>query len=93
MKSIDLTIVPKLMSLPPSSIEIYSILHRKELESNNFSSSKQIANISNYSPRTVRYALKKLKAEDLVIKIHDLYDARRCYWIINPMIKDRFITR
>ena len=94
MSSLELLTIPKPINLPPSSLKIYSILqNRTSKVSEDLLSSQQLATISKYSPRTVRYALNKLKDKKLVMKVYDLLDARRCYWIINPIIKDTYLVQ
>ncbi len=90
MSSLELLAMPKLRNLPPSSQKIYSILQKRTATvEEELLSSQELAIISKYSPRTVRYALNKLIDKELVIKVPDLFDARRCYWVIKPIIKGR----
>ncbi len=94
MSGLELAAIPKLMNLPPSSVKIYLILHeRKSKTEEVLLSSSQLARMSKYSPRTVRYALRKLNNEKLVIKIYDVFDARKCYWTIHPMVNNFLMTR
>ena len=62
--------------MPPSVQKVYRALqggkrmHVGEIESK-----------TNYSPRTVRQALRQLRNARLITKIPDMYDMRRHYYI------------
>ena len=45
-------------------------------------SSTEIAELCNFSARTVRYTLKNLQKMGLVKKIPNLLDMRRCYYTV-----------
>ncbi|MGQ4914020.1 MAG: winged helix-turn-helix transcriptional regulator [Candidatus Asgardarchaeia archaeon] len=47
-------------------------------------SSLEIAKACNFSPRTVRYALKKLQKQGLIKKLPNLMDMRRCFYKAVP---------
>ena len=61
--------------MPPSSLKVYEIIQTsKTLRF------QDIASQTNYSTRTVRYALRDLKEAGLVGKIYDINDMRRCFY-------------
>ena len=59
-------------NLPPSS---RTVLHL--LDEGGAMTHKEIVQRSNLAPRTVRYALKKLKDNDLIIEKFNFRDARQ----------------
>jgi len=59
-------------NLPPSS---RTVLHL--LDEGGAMTHKEIVRSSNLAPRTVRYALKKLKDNDLIIEKFNFRDARQ----------------
>lgn len=68
-------LTPRLMigsNLPPSSKRILSIL-----EQGGCMTHKELVGQSKLAPRTVRYALKKLKDNDLIIEKFNFRDARQ----------------
>ena len=58
--------------LPPSSKTVLSLL-----EAGGAMTHKEIVSRSNLAPRTVRYALKKLKENHLIIEKFNFRDARQ----------------
>ena len=74
--SVSAVINKKLISnMPPSSLKVYEIIQTsKRLRF------ADIASQTNYSTRTVRYALRDLKDAGLVGKIYDINDMRRCFY-------------
>jgi DNA-binding MarR family transcriptional regulator len=66
------------MNLPPSSLRVYKILQTSKQMT-----FKEISSQTNYSTRTVRYALRDLSDAGLIGKIPDMTDLRRCYYSIN----------
>jgi predicted transcriptional regulator len=58
--------------LPPSSRTILGLL-----EGRGQMTHKELVNRSNLAPRTVRYALKKLKENNLIIEKFNFKDARQ----------------
>ncbi|MFW9903632.1 MAG: winged helix-turn-helix domain-containing protein [Candidatus Thorarchaeota archaeon] len=66
------------MKMPPSSLKIYKIL-----QSQRQMTFKEITSQTDYSTRTVRYALRDLSDAGLIGKIPDITDLRRCYYSIN----------
>jgi len=59
-------------NLPPSSKTVLSILDESGAMTH-----KEIVKKSNLAPRTVRYALKKLKENHLIIEKFNFRDARQ----------------
>jgi predicted transcriptional regulator len=59
-------------NLPPSSKTVLSLL-----EAGGAMTHKEIVSQSNLAPRTVRYALKKLKENHLIIEKFNFRDARQ----------------
>ncbi|MCU0629708.1 MAG: winged helix-turn-helix transcriptional regulator [Methanoregulaceae archaeon] len=59
-------------SLPPSSKTVLSLLDESGAMTH-----KEIVKKSNLAPRTVRYALKKLKENHLIIEKFNFRDARQ----------------
>ncbi|NHJ01373.1 MAG: MarR family transcriptional regulator [Candidatus Heimdallarchaeota archaeon] len=62
-------------NFPPSAKKVYEIL----LESS-YMNIEEIANMTLYSDRTIRYAIHYLIRANLVIQLVDLNDARRHYY-------------
>lgn len=62
--------------LPPSSKTVLSIL-----EQGGLMSYKDIVNKCSYSPRAVRYALKKLKEHDLIVEKMNIRDMRQVLYL------------
>ena len=69
--------------LPPSSQRVLALL--KDGQSRTF---KQVTQEIEISPRTVRYAIKKLKENELIIEKFNFRDARQVLYqvkdVINP---------
>ena len=69
--------------LPPSSQRVLALL--KDGQSRTF---KQVTQEIEISPRTIRYAIKKLKENELIIEKFNFRDARQVLYqvkdIINP---------
>lgn len=61
--------------MPPSSLKVYQIL--RSAQRMRFI---DIASQTNYSTRTVRYALRDLTDAGLISKIPDMNDLRRCFY-------------
>jgi transcriptional antiterminator len=66
-----------LRNLPPSAQLVY-----QKLQERDFINSRQLISETRYSPRTIRYALNQLINVHLIKRIHDIKDARRCYYTI-----------
>ena len=76
--SSNVMIDKKLFSnMPPSSLKVYQILRSAQRMRFN-----DIASQTNYSTRTVRYALRDLTDAGLISKIPDMNDLRRCYYFV-----------
>ncbi|MCC7564862.1 MAG: winged helix-turn-helix domain-containing protein [Methanomicrobiaceae archaeon] len=60
------------VNLPPSSQKILVLL-----EDGGAMTHKELVKLSNLAPRTVRYALKKLKDNDMIIEKFNFRDARQ----------------
>lgn len=58
--------------LPKSSVKVLSVL-----DPYNSLTHKEIAQRTGLSPRTIRYALKKLKEHDLLVEKFNFRDARQ----------------
>ena len=69
--------------LPPSSQRVLALL--KDGQSRTF---KQVTQEIEISPRTIRYAIKKLKENELIIEKFNFRDARQVLYqvkdVINP---------
>ena len=66
------------VNLSPSSLKIYRIL-----QSSKKMTFTEISSQTDYSTRTVRYALRNLNDAGLIGKIPDMSDLRRCFYTIN----------
>ncbi|MDD1701370.1 MAG: winged helix-turn-helix domain-containing protein [Methanoregula sp.] len=64
-----------LVTLPPSSVTILSILDAGEM------SHKDLVKKTRLSPRTVRYGIKRLKEQHLVIEKLNMHDLRQIIYI------------
>jgi DNA-binding MarR family transcriptional regulator len=60
------------VNLPPSSQKILVLL-----EDGGSLTHKELVRLSNLAPRTVRYALKKLKDNDMIVEKFNFKDARQ----------------
>ncbi|KUK61289.1 MAG: Uncharacterized protein XD82_1193 [Methanoculleus marisnigri] len=60
------------VNLPPSSRKILLLL-----EDGGSLTHKELVRLSNLAPRTVRYALKRLKDNDLIVEKFNFRDARQ----------------
>jgi predicted transcriptional regulator len=60
------------VNLPPSSQKILVLL-----EDGGALTHKELVRLSNLAPRTVRYALKKLKDNDMIVEKFNFRDARQ----------------
>ena len=60
------------VNLPPSSQKILILL-----EDGGALTHKELVRLSNLAPRTVRYALKKLKDNDMIVEKFNFRDARQ----------------
>jgi DNA-binding MarR family transcriptional regulator len=58
--------------LPPSSMAVLSLLEKGDPMTH-----KDIVKMTNISPRTVRYAIRKLKEAHLIIEKFNFRDARQ----------------
>ena len=58
--------------LPKSSVKVLSVLDPYSSLTH-----KEIAQLTGLSPRTIRYALKKLKEHDLLVEKFNFRDARQ----------------
>ncbi|MEI7432941.1 MAG: helix-turn-helix domain-containing protein [Methanomicrobiales archaeon] len=58
--------------LPPSSMTVLSLLEKGDPMTH-----KDIVKMTNISPRTVRYAIRKLKEAHLIIEKFNFRDARQ----------------
>jgi DNA-binding MarR family transcriptional regulator len=67
------------VKLPPSSKRIISIL-----QEDGEMTHKELVNRSHLAPRTVRYALKKLKENKLVQEKFNFRDARQIIYQLKP---------
>jgi predicted transcriptional regulator len=68
------------VKLPPSSKRIISLL-----EEDGEMTHKELVNKSHLAPRTVRYALKKLKENKLVQEKFNFRDARQIIYQLKPV--------
>ncbi|MFX0123346.1 MAG: winged helix-turn-helix transcriptional regulator [Candidatus Hodarchaeota archaeon] len=66
------------VNMSPSSLKVYRIL-----QSSKKMTFKEISSQTDYSTRTVRYALRDLNDAGLIGKIPDMSDLRRCFYTIN----------
>lgn len=73
-------VLQKEKKLPKNSS--IKLVYEALLNANRPLSSIDIANVCNFSPRTVRYALKKLQKWGLVKKLPNLLDMRRCFYTV-----------
>ena len=62
--------------MPPSVQKVY-----RTLQSGKRMHVGDIESRTNYSPRTVRQALRQLKSAQLITQIPDMYDMRRHYYM------------
>jgi DNA-binding transcriptional ArsR family regulator len=60
------------INLPPSSQKILHLL-----ESGGALTHKELVHLSSLAPRTVRYALKRLKDNDMIVEKFNFRDARQ----------------
>jgi DNA-binding transcriptional ArsR family regulator len=60
------------VNLPPSSRKILGLL-----EDGGALTHKELVRLSNLAPRTVRYALKRLKDNDMIVEKFNFRDARQ----------------
>ncbi|EJG06253.1 MAG: winged helix-turn-helix transcriptional regulator [Methanofollis liminatans] len=67
------------MTLPPSSRKVLLILGDGGAMTH-----KDLVRTSSLAPRTVRYALKKLKENDLIIEKFNFKDARQIIYLCKP---------
>jgi predicted transcriptional regulator len=67
-------------ALPPSSKTVLEIL-----DANGAMTHKDIVQKSHLAPRTVRYALKKLKERHLIIEKFNFKDARQIIYMQKPV--------
>ncbi|MFX1517313.1 MAG: winged helix-turn-helix domain-containing protein [Promethearchaeota archaeon] len=67
-------------NLPPSSVKVYNIL-----QTNKQMTFQEITSQTNYSTRTIRYALRELKDAGLISQIPNMQDLRRCYYFIHSV--------
>ena len=65
--------------LPPSSRTVLNLL-----DSSGSMTHKELVSRSNLAPRTVRYALKKLKENHLIIEKFNFKDARQIIYQSRP---------
>jgi predicted transcriptional regulator len=65
--------------LPPSSRKIMGLLEGGEQMTH-----KELVQQSDLAPRTVRYALKKLKEQNLIIEKFNFRDARQIIYQLRP---------
>ena len=68
------------VKLPPSSKRIMNLL-----EEDGEMTHKELVNKSHLAPRTVRYALKKLKENKLVQEKFNFRDARQIIYQLKPV--------
>jgi len=61
------------INLPPSSQKILHLLE----ESGGALTHKELVHLSSLAPRTVRYALKRLKDNDMIVEKFNFRDARQ----------------
>jgi DNA-binding MarR family transcriptional regulator len=66
-------------SLPPSSMTVLQIL-----DNGGAMTHKDLVNKSKLAPRTVRYALKKLKEHQMIIEKFNFRDARQIIYQNRP---------
>ncbi len=66
------------VNLPPSSQKILVLL-----EDGSALTHKELVRLSNLAPRTVRYALKKLKDNGMIIEKFNFRDARQILYEYN----------
>jgi DNA-binding MarR family transcriptional regulator len=66
-------------TLPPSSRKVLIIL-----EDGGSMTHKDLVRSSNLAPRTVRYALKRLKDNDLIVEKFNFKDARQIIYQYKP---------
>lgn len=60
------------INLPPSSQKILNLL-----ENGGALTHKELVHLSSLAPRTVRYALKRLKDNDMIVEKFNFRDARQ----------------
>lgn len=65
------------ISLPPSSKIVLRVL-----ENGGLMTHKDIVAKTHLAPRTVRYALKKLKERQLLVELFNIRDARQIIYLI-----------
>lgn len=68
-------------NLPPSSRKLYQLF-----EEGRGMTYKDLVSISGMPPRTVRYALKKLKERGLVAEKFNFQDARQIIYLKRPQV-------
>jgi DNA-binding MarR family transcriptional regulator len=64
--------------LSPSALSIFEILRESEKQM----TFDEIEARSQYSTRTVRHAIRQLKDAELIKRVPNLFDTRRCYYTI-----------
>jgi len=64
-------------NMPLSAIIIYQIIQDEER-----SNTKNLQLKTSYCARTIRYAIQNLLDADLIVRITDITDTRRCYYVI-----------
>ncbi|MDY6780771.1 MAG: helix-turn-helix domain-containing protein [Halobacteria archaeon] len=74
----DGEVAEKLDELPPSAKLVFKVL-----EYNGQMTQKELAEETRLSVRTVRYALNRLKEQELVTKVPCLDDGRRTFYDLN----------
>jgi transcription initiation factor IIE alpha subunit len=67
------------IQLPPSSKTVLSLLEKGEEMTH-----KDIVKLTHISPRTVRYAIRKLKEQHLIIEKFNFRDARQTIYQGKP---------
>ena len=73
--------------LPPSAVAVYNLL--KDGQPRTF---KEISKTAEIAPRTIRYALKKLKDNGLIIEKFNFHDARQIIYQIRETIVSEDIS-
>jgi len=67
----------KATTLPPSSKRVLKIL-----ETGGSMTHKDIVEKTRLAPRTVRYALRKLKEQNLIVELFNFRDARKILYLV-----------
>ncbi|MHA2246974.1 MAG: hypothetical protein ACXADY_18670 [Candidatus Hodarchaeales archaeon] len=63
--------------MPPSAQIVYQILRTHKTLS-----SKELLSETQYSIRTIRYAIRRLMNAQMIIQIPDMTDTRRCFYAV-----------